>query len=48
MNTYNQRLLHRFQPKPRRFRERPMWRLILFSTQSLMKLKHSLEFPTAK
>ena len=25
-----------------------MWRLIFFSTQSLMKLKHSLECPTAK
>ena len=34
-------------PQAVRFRDRIMWRLIFFSTQSLMKLKHSLEW-TAK
>ena len=47
-SSYSQRLLHLFQPKPRRFRDRPMCRRIFFSTQSLMKQKHSPECPTAK
>src|SRR5262249_49811568 len=36
------------RPAPLRFRARSMWRRTFFSTQSLMKLKHALECPTAK
>jgi hypothetical protein len=46
--SYSHGLLHRVQPKPLRFRARSMWRRTFFSTQSLMKLKHALECPTAK
>jgi hypothetical protein len=46
--SYSHCLLHRVQPKPFRFRARSMWRRTFFFTQSLMKLKHSLECPTAK
>ena len=34
--SYTQRLLHRFQPKPRRWRALPKCRRIFFSTQSRM------------
>src|SRR5258708_26993914 len=47
-DSYSHCVFHRFQPKPLRFRARAIWRLIFFSTQSLTKPKHSLEFPTAK
>ena len=46
--SYSHCVLHRVQPKPFRFRARSMWRRTFFSTQSLMKLKHSQECPTAK
>ena len=41
-------LVRESHPKPFRFQARSMWRRTFFSTQSLIKLKHSLECPTAK
>src|SRR5450830_538907 len=46
--SYSHCLLHRFQPKPFRFRACSKCRRIFISNQSLMKLKHSPECPTAK
>ena len=45
---YSHSLLHRFQPKPRRWHARARWRRIFFSTQSRMYEKHRLEWPIAK
>jgi len=41
-SSYSHRLLHRFQPKPRRCRARARWRRILFSTQFRMPEKQRL------
>ena len=46
--SYSQRLLHLFQPKPRRFRARIRCRRTFFSTHSLTKPKHRLASPMAK
>ena len=45
---YSHSLLHRFHPKPRRWRALARWRRIFFSTQFRMYEKHRLEFPMAK
>src|SRR5215510_8693817 len=45
---YIHSLLHRFQPKPRRWHARARWRRILVSTQLRTKEKHRLEWPIAK
>jgi len=45
---HSQSLIHRFQPKPRRWLALARLRRILFSVQFRICEKHSLKFPMAK